>query len=373
MKVAIDARALLPPATGIGTYTRGIARALSSRAGVEVRLFSPRPLPASESLGPWSVGADRHRSGMLWVQTTLPRRARDWGADVLLAALTIGPVRGGLPFVSVVHDLTPLTHPEWHALRTLVGFTPLWEMTAMKAARFVCVSAATARELTRLHPEARARVRVASNGVDPDFAPAPDGPAQAATRQRYAGGRRYILYLGTLEPRKNVETLVAACDLLWNRDEQAPDLVLAGGKGWKTATLFDRIASSPFRGKIHLAGYASREAARELYQAADVFAYPSLEEGFGLPVLEAMACGIPVVASTAEALREVAGDAALFAEPRDCPGFAREIERVLEDPATRGRLCAAGPERAAKFSWAAAGEATAAALAEAAGAGKSPR
>ena len=97
MKVAIDARALLPPATGIGTYTRGIAGALASRAGGEGRLFTPRPLPESEALGPWSVGADRHRSGMLWVQTTLPRRARDWGADVLLAALTIGPVRGGQP------------------------------------------------------------------------------------------------------------------------------------------------------------------------------------------------------------------------------------------------------------------------------------
>ena len=367
MKVAIDARALLPPATGIGTYTRGIARALASRAGVEVRLFTPRPLPEAERLGPWSVGADGGGPGTLWVQTTLPRRAREWGADVLLAALTIGPVRDGLPFVSVVHDLTPWTHPEWHALRTLLGFAPLWERTAERAARFVCVSAATARQLTRAYPETRARVRVAANGVDPDFAPAPEGPALETTRRRYADGHRYILYLGTLEPRKSVETLVAACDLLWNRGEPAPDLVLAGGSGWKTSALFDRIARSPWRGKIHLAGYAGRGAARDLYQAAEVFVYPSLEEGFGLPVLEAMACGIPVVASTAEALVEVAGDAALFAAPGDAPGLAREIERALEDPATRGRLAAAGPRRAARFSWEAAGEATAAALAEAAG------
>lgn len=367
MKVAIDARALLPPATGIGTYTRGIAGALASRDGIEVRLFTPRPLPESEALGPWSVGADRRSPGTLWVQTTLPRRARQWGADVLLAALTIGPVRGGLPFVSVVHDLTAVTHPEWHALRTLVGFAPLWDRTAEEAARFVCVSETTARELERAHPETNGRVRVVHNGVDPDFAPAPDGPAVATTRQRYAGGNRYILYLGTLEPRKNVETLVAACDLLWSRGAQTPDLVLAGGSGWKTSALFDRIARSPFREKIHLAGFADRVAARELYQAADVFVYPSLEEGFGLPVLEAMACGIPVVASTAEALREVAGGAALFAQPRDSARFAREIERVLEDPATRFRLAVAGPERAAMFSWEAAGQATAAVLAEAAG------
>ena len=367
VKVAIDGRALLPPATGIGTYTRGIAGALASRAGVEVRLFTPRPLPEVEGKGPWSVGADSNPLGMIWVQTALSRRAREWGADVLLAALTIGPVRAGIPFVSVVHDLTPLTHPEWHNLRTLVGFVPLWEWTTEKAARFVCVSEATARELTNAYPETRARVRVVSNGVDSDFAPAPDGPALAQTRQRYAGGHRYILCLGTLEPRKNVETLVAACDLLWSRSARAPDLVLAGGSGWKTSALFDRIARSPFRDKIHLAGYAGRQVARDLYQAADVFVYPSLAEGFGLPVLEAMACGTPVVASTAEALREVAGGAALFAEPWDSAGFARQIERVLEDVVTRERLAAAGPDRAAKFSWLAAARGTAAVLAEAAG------
>ncbi len=366
MKVAIDARALLPPATGIGTYTRAIAKALAARPGIEIRLFTPRPLPEAEAAGPWSVEAERRSPGTLWVQTTLSRRARRWGADVLLAALTIGPVRGALPFVSVVHDLTPWTHPEWHALKTVVGFAPLWELTAEKAARFVCVSAATARELTSLFPETRERARVVPNGVDPEFAPAPDEPAAARTRERYADGNRYILYLGTLEPRKNVETLVAACDLLWSRCDPAPDLVLAGGSGWKSSPLFDRIARSPFRKKIHLAGYAGRAAARDLYQAADVFVYPSLEEGFGLPVLEAMACGIPVVASTAEALREVAGDAALFAEARDSAGFAREIERVLQDPATRRRLSNAGPDRAAKFSWEEAGRATSEALAQAA-------
>ncbi len=367
MKVAIDARALLPPATGIGTYTRGIAGALASRAGVEVRLFTPRPLPESEALGPWSVGADRRSPGTLWVQTTLPRRARQWGADVLLAALTIGPVRGGLPFVSVVHDLTAVTHPEWHALRTLVGFAPLWDRTAEKAARFVCVSEATARELERAHPETRARVRVVANGVDPDFAPAPDGPALAATRRATPAGTGTSCTWARSSRARTSRLSSPPATSSGAAARRRPISCSPAGAGWKTSALFDRIARSPFREKIHLAGYANREAARELYQAADVFVYPSLEEGFGLPVLEAMACGIPVVASTAEALREVAGGAALFAEPRDSAGFAREIERALEDPATRRRLAAAGPVRAAGFSWEAAGQATAAVLAEAAG------
>ena len=342
MRIAIDARALLPPTTGIGTYTRGVAGSLAAMPGMEARLFSPRPLPDSEGRGPCTVAADRHPLGMIWVQTTLSRRAREWGADVLLGALTIGPVLGELPFVSVVHDLTPWTNPEWHQIRTLVGFIPLWEKTAERAARLICVSEATARELRLLYPETRERVRVVRNGVDAAFTPATDPAALEETRRRHAGGKPYILYLGTLEPRKNVGILVEACERLWSRRADHPDLVLTGGGGWKTSALLDRIERSPFRQRIHMPGYAARATARDLYQAAEVFVYPSLAEGFGLPVLEAMACGIPVVASTAEALREVAGDAALFADPKDAAGFARAIERVCDDPATRARLRAAG-------------------------------
>jgi glycosyltransferase involved in cell wall biosynthesis len=306
---------------------------------------------------------------MIWVQTTLSRRAREWGADVLLGALTIGPVLGDLPFVSVVHDLTPLTNPEWHRLRTLVGFVPLWGNTAQRAARLICVSEATARELRLLYPETRERVRVVPNGVDPAFTPGADAAALDETRRLHAGGRPYILYLGTLEPRKNVGILVEACERIWSRRADRPDLVLAGGAGWKTSGLLDRIERSPFRQRIHTPGYAAGRTARDLYQAAEVFVYPSLAEGFGLPVLEAMACGIPVVASTAEALREVAGDAALFADPGDAAGFADAIERVFDDPATRERLHAAGLLQAAKFSWGACARGTAAVLAEAASEG----
>lgn len=366
MRVAIDARALLSQRTGIGTYTRGIATGLSARPGIEVRLFSPRALPDSEMQGPWSVRCDRHPAGMIWAQTTLERRVRQWGGDVLLSALTIGPAFGSLPFVSVVHDLTAWTHPQWHARRTLIGFVPLWERTAERAGRFLCVSHTTARELLRLYPEAAGRVRVVPNGVDREFVPAAEGPAQERTRRRYAQGRPFLLYLGTLEPRKNVESLVAACEILWARRRSRPDLVLAGGAGWKTASLHRRIARSLFRDKIHMPGYAARDAARELYQAAEVFVYPSLAEGFGLPLAEAMACGTPAVASTAEALREVGGDAVLYADPRDASGLAREIERALEDEPTRARLKAAGPARADRFSWDAASTATAQVLEEAA-------
>ncbi len=151
---------------------------------------------------------------------------------------------------------------------------------------------------------------------------------------------------------------------MWGRRRSRPDLVLAGGAGWKTAALHRRIARSPFRDKIHVTGYAARDAARELYRAAEAFVYPSLAEGFGLPVLEAMACGSPVVASTADALVEVGGDAALYAPPRDVEALARAIERALEDAPLRESLAAAGLARAAQFPWDAGAGATAEAVAE---------
>nr|MDQ5871920.1 glycosyltransferase family 4 protein [Acidobacteriota bacterium] len=272
MRIAVDARALLGQSTGIGTYTRGISRALAAREETFVGLFTPRRLdnpPASN--GSVSLHADRHRFGTVWVQTTLPARAAAWRADVLLAALTIGPARGDVPLVSVVHDLTALTHPEWHAARTLVGFLPLWEKTVERAAGFLCVSETTARDLSARYPEARARVTVARNGVDEEFKPLRDPAAADRTRRRFSGGRPFILYLGTLEPRKDVETLVAACERLWARRRARPDLVLAGGTGWKSSPLHRRIARSPFRDKIHLAGYAAQPQALELYRAAEVF------------------------------------------------------------------------------------------------------
>ncbi len=368
MRIAIDARGLLPQATGIGTYTRGIAAALAGRDGATVALFSPRPLPEGRERGPWTVFADSHPSGMLWAQTTLPARARRWGADVLLSALTIGPFAAeDPPFVSVVHDLTPWTHPEWHARRTLIGFLPLWERTLERAARLLCVSESTARELVERYPEAAPRVRVARNGVESDLSPGPWPPGAEAekTRRQHANGARFLLSLSTLEPRKNIESLVLACERLWSRRRSRPDLVLAGGVGWKSAPLLRRIGRSAFRDKIHVLGYTPPRAARELYRAAEAFVYPSLSEGFGLPVLEAMACGVPVVASTAQALMEVGGDAALYAPPRDVAELSRQIERAIEDEPLRARLRAAGPPRAAQFSWAAAAEATAGVLQEA--------
>jgi len=370
MKVGIDARALLAERTGIGVYTEQIARGLSAQPDVDVTLFAPRAIdgragfPAVVRQRP-----SRHALGTVWVQTRLARALVAEGSDVLLSAVTIAPARIDVPYVPVVHDLTPLTHPEWHRRKTVVAFLPWIERTLERSARIIAVSRATAADLGRRFPETRGRTVVIGHGVDPRFSPeAVPGEAEAVRRE-HTGGRPFILYFGTLEPRKNVGALVAACERLWRERRDRPDLLLAGGGGWKSEPLVARIARSPFRDRIHRTGYVPLEAVPALLRAAEVFCYPSHEEGFGLPVAEAMASATPVVISTAPALLEVAGDAALAAPAADPAALAEALARLTDDADLRRALAARGIERAAAFRWADASERTAAVLREAAGGG----
>jgi glycosyltransferase involved in cell wall biosynthesis len=352
VKVGIDARALLTERTGIGVYTENVARELARLDGVAVDLFTPRPLQPRPPMPPAvAFHNDQHRFGIVWLQTHLPFQLERQGCDVLLAALTIAPVNCPVASVPVVHDLTPLTHPEWHRRKTVVGFLPWIEKTLERAARVIAVSHATARDLVARFPEAAGKVAVAENGVEERyFAPGNDD-ARREVRKTYARGRPYILYLGTLEPRKNLSRLIRACERLWRKRRALPDLMLAGGAGWKSTPLIEQISRSPFRDKIHRVGYVPASIAPDLYRAAEVFCYPSLEEGFGLPVLEAMACGLPVVISTAAALVENAGDAAIAAPAESESSLAEAIERALLDPDLAQTLSARGRARARQFRW----------------------
>jgi alpha-1,3-rhamnosyl/mannosyltransferase len=362
VKVGIDARALLSEQTGIGVYTEEIARGLAAIPGIEVILFAPREIPPAAVPPGIRTVTDRRAFGTVWVQTVLPRRIAETNVEVLLSAVTIAPSRLSVPSVPVVHDLTPLTHPEWHRRKTVVAFVPWIERTLERAARVVAVSSATAEELAGRFPDVRGRIVVIPHGVEPRFSPsAPPGEAEAV-RRAHTGGRPFLLSFATLEPRKNLETLVAACERLWREDGNRPDLLLAGGAGWKSAALLAAIERSPFRDRIHRTGYVAADAVPSLFRAAEAFCYPSHAEGFGLPVLEAMACGAPAVISTAPALLELAGDAALSAPAGDAARLAEALAVMLDDAGIRRQCAERGLARAAHLRWSDAAEKTAAVL-----------
>ena len=374
VKVGIDARALLAPRTGIGVYTEQIARGLAAESGVEVTLFAPREIDGKEGFPGDAVRSrsGRHPFGTVWVQTHLSRALASERCDVLLSAVTIAPARIDIPYVPVVHDLTPLTHPEWHRRKTIVAFLPWIERTLERSERIIAVSKATAADLARRFPETRGKTVVIEHGVDPRFSPEGAPGEGEAVRREHTRGRPFILYFGTLEPRKNVGALVAACERLWRERRERPDLLLAGSGGWKSEPLLARIARSPFRDKIHRIGWVPADAAPALLRAAEAFCYPSHEEGFGLPVLEAMASGVPAVISTAPALLEVAGDAALSVPAMDAAGLAESLARLIEDPSLRRDRIARGLARAACFRWDDAAGRTAAVLREASGSDAAP-
>ena len=221
-----------------------------------------------------------------------------------------------------------------------VGFVPLWDRTVERAARFLCVSRDHGRRPRGALPrDRRPRARRPRTAwIREFFFPADDPAARLRTRQAYADGRPFLLYLGTLEPRKNVEALVVACERLWGRRRSRPDLVLAGGAGWKTGGLHRRIAGSPFRDKIHVAGYAARDAARELYRAAEAFVYPVAGRGLRSPGprgdgLRDSGRGL----DGRRAASRSAGDAALYAPPRDVEALVPPDRTGSGGPARCGR------------------------------------
>jgi glycosyltransferase involved in cell wall biosynthesis len=352
--VAVDLRALVPQATGIGVYTRSLLAALARRGGARWVGLAHRPVQEAGELAEAGVELPRSRSrwplGVLWQQLELPRQAARLGADLLWSPLQTLPLASEIPGVVTVHDLTVMLLPEAHRLKVRLSQVPLLGRSLAAARRVVAVSEATAADLRFHFPACAGRLRVVGEGVEPDLAPASAGEV-AAIRAELGAPEGYLLHVGTLEPRKNVGALLTVWEeLRRDTEEPAPPLVLAGGAGWHSRGLRRRIEKLKPLGLIPL-GRVQRPRLVRLYQGATAFVFPSLYEGFGLPPLEAMACGVPVVASAASSLPEVVGDAGLLVEPRDRRALAEALRRLLADPALAADLAARGVERARLFTW----------------------
>jgi glycosyltransferase involved in cell wall biosynthesis len=264
--------------------------------------------------------------------------------------LAILPRRCPVPAIAMVHDLTPRTHPERHTPKTRMTFNPFIEGSLRAAQAVVVGSEATRSEVLRLFPWVENRLHQIGYGVDMFFSPAEDEIEGERTRTQFAGGRPYILHMGTLEPRKGLVTLVEAWDRLHELVPDAPNLVLAGGEGWDMGPLVERINSSPHQDRIYRPGYVTRDQARALMRHARVFVLASEVEGFGLPLAEAIACGAPCVASDVPALRESGADAAVFVPVGDAEALARAIAESLE-PGTALTMRKASIARRSALSW----------------------
>jgi glycosyltransferase involved in cell wall biosynthesis len=365
-RVAIDLRALVPLPTGIGVYTRSLAIALARRGGMRYLGVAHRPPRGAGELAAAGIDLEAQRAplGVVWQQLLLPRRLRRGDVDLLWSPLLTLPLDCPVPAVATVHDLTVLLMPEAHRAKVRLSLLPFLAASLRSARRLVTLSRATADDIAFHYPGSAAKVRVVYPGVDEEFRP---GAAEeiAATREALGAPRGYLLYAGTLEPRKNLGALLDAWESLAADDPGFPPLVLAGPYGWGSRALAARIARLAARdargtgrgagdapaGRLLALGHLDRARLVRIFQAASLFVYPSLYEGFGLPPAEALACGVPAVALDTSSLPEVVGDAGLLVAPGDTAALAAALGRLVADPGLTAELAGRAPAQAARFRW----------------------
>lgn len=341
LRVVVDATAMPTLRAGAGAYVTELLRSVDPD-DVDLHVLVKRR-DASEiaDLVPHATLHEIPVSGratrIIWSHSLLASRVRRLRPDVFHGPHYTLP--GGLRCPSVVtfHDPTFFTLPELHERAKVAYFTRTTRSGIARASRVVAVSEYTRRGAIEHAGADPDRVDVVHHGVDlARYSPGLD----ASDR------RPYILFVGTLEPRKDVPTLIEAYDAL----DTAAELVIVGQRGWHTSAIDEALGRSR-KGSIRLTGYVTDEQKIDLYRNASVFVYPSIAEGFGLPVLEAMACGAPVVTTTGSAPEEIAGDAARLVSPRDAAALRDAIASVLSDDAVAAGLRQRGPERARLFAW----------------------
>jgi len=250
--------------------------------------------------------------------------------------------------VLTIHDLTILLFPQLHPPKRLALMGPALVPAARRADRIVASSACTRDDVLKLLPVEPERVVVVPGGIDPIFEPKPAAEVAACLAPLGLRAGEYLLFLGTIEPRKNLARLLHAVE---RAGSEIGPLVLAGEKGWNNAGIRHAVARLARDGRVRDLGYVPDDLRVALYAGARAFVYPSLYEGFGMPPLEAIACGTPVVTSNVSSLPEVMGDAALFVDPEDVSALASGLTRLWRDEALRADLRARGLARAREFSW----------------------
>jgi glycosyltransferase involved in cell wall biosynthesis len=357
VRILIDATAVPADRGGVGRYVDGLLGGLAGPAGAGADV-SVVAKPADEAffagLGVRTIAGpaalDRRPARLAWEQAGLPRLARRERADVLHCPHYTQPLRAGVPTVVTVHDATFFTDPQLHSPVKARFFRTATRVAARRAAGLVVPSAATRDELQRVVGPPAGSVTVAPHGVDGETFREPTGAEVASLRAVLGlGDRPFVAFLGTVEPRKNVPNLIRGWAVAVAGRPDAPALVIAGGRGWDGG-VDAAIASVPSGLEIRRPGYLPLDQLPALLGGAEVVAYPSLGEGFGLPVAEAMACGAAVLTTRRLSLPEVGGDAVAYTDP-DADSIASALRGLLDDRGQRDKLRAAAVDRAAEFTW----------------------
>ncbi len=369
MRLGFDVTPLCGPRSGVGTYVANLLAYLweegQAAHGVEdVVPLAHRPIATTLSGGLYGRGLNK----TLWMHLVLPWHLARAGITVSHFTNNIAPLWTPSPYVVTVHDMTLWLFPHYHYPRRLVAMRPFIGPAVRGAGAVIAVSETTKRDVVRLLDVPADKVHVVYEAASPCFRPL-DRDRLEPVRRRYRLPPRFVLYVGTLEPRKNLVRLVEAFARARKEAGLPHHLVLVGQRGWKDVPLFAAIERLNVRDVVHVVGYVPTPDVVALYNLAELFVFPSVYEGFGLPIVEAMACGTPVLTSNVGAMAEVAGDAAELANPHDVDALAVALRSLLTDEERRRHLGRRGLMRAADFSWRKAAEETVAVYRRAAAGG----
>ncbi|CCW35883.1 glycosyltransferase [Chthonomonas calidirosea] len=358
-RVGIDGRTLTGPFTGDRSYWRGLLSAIAPLApDLQFYVYSHRPFPAGV-LPPASNLVLRvipSRNERFWSLFTLPACARNDRCALLHVQYSV-PFGCSCPVITTVHDISFRLHPEWfpwkHRLLLNIGVA----LAIRRATKVITVSETSRQDILRLYQCPPDRVVAIPNAISPlFFQPIAVTEAQRLVQEKYGVSTPFVLAVGVLQPRKNIETLAAAFGIAHARYGKPLALVLVGKQGWgvQEETIRARVAQyggASAADSLVFTGYVPDEDLPFLYTACTVFAYPSLYEGFGIPPLEAMACGAPTLVAHAPPMPEVVDEAALLISPKNPWAWADALLAVLQDADLRDRLREKGPIRARCFSW----------------------
>ena len=357
MRIGIDGLPLLTPLTGVGHYTLELARALSVLAPTdEFQLLAPRaPSRAIAEKLNHGLATNLHwiqpkRFNLYWWGAGLPLHLRRSSLDLFHGTNFEIPFWNKRPAVLTVHDLSPLLHPEKHEKRLARRLRWRLPLMVKSAAMIITPTESVKRELC------------GQLGADPEkVAVTPEAPRSVfkrverektlETRRRLGIRDNFILFVGTIEPRKNLSTLARAFDEILRQTSLRPQLVIAGKEGWLMNDLFRFINGAGIQDDVCFTGYLGDDDLRALYSSCTLFVYPSLYEGFGLPPLEAMACGAPLITSRIPSIMETVESAACLVDPTNMQELAGAMVQLLEDPEAREQLSTLGAQHVRKFTW----------------------
>lgn len=351
MRIGIDLSVLREPARGVGHYLLNILNRLSRFAqSDEFFLYSPKPIVYD--FPNWHNKHLRWGKtiipGAFWLQTQAKRLIKKDAIQTFFAPAHILPLRlpEGMRKVLAVHDLVSTLYPETMANYNRFVHNLYFQQSVQASDHIITMSEHTKQAIIDHFKFGPDRITVIYEGVNPDFKPLPK-PAVQSVVQRFHQQKPYFLAVGTLEPRKNYPVLLQA----FKHYSEDYDLVIIGKQGWKAQGIFKTIQDLQLTNKVKILGYVDINELPHFYNGAELFIFPSLYEGFGLPLVEAMACGVPVVCSNSSCLPEIGGEAALYFQAQSVQALVSKIGQVLSDAQLNQSLREKGIKQAAKFNW----------------------